>query len=499
MTVSQRNIIGFEFSTKSNEFFRTYFPEKDEYSNYHFAETTDEEIEAAFQKASNSFLRFRNSLGTERAELLLLIAKKIDENREDLVSIYQLESALPKDRANIELNRTIFQLKEFANLISTPNWNFCSEEEADNNRKPTPKPSLQKKLIPIGPIVVFGASNFPFAYSTIGGDTASALAAACPVIVKSHPYHAGTGDLIAQLVMNAIKELNFPDGIFSNLNSKGFELGQKLISNPFCKGVAFTGSQKGGLAIQKTINCRKDIIPFFAEMGSVNPIFIFESSLEDSSIVQKISSSISLNAGQFCTNPGLIFIVKSEKSELFKEELIAKLENVEPQIMLHPTIKTNFENGVLNLVRKNKTKVLLNNNSRNEKEVFPVIQEIQLADFVQDTDFQEEVFGMHTIIVECNDNSDFLEISQVLKGQLTISLFLNENDCFANKKLIDELQQKAGRIIFNGVPTGVEVSTSMQHGGPFPATTDARFTAVGSDAIYRFLRPITYQNLFERF
>lgn len=495
MKILGKSIIGYEIGSSEVNSFKTFNASSNTENNFEIFEATDVEIEGAISKATKSFMEFSNTTFAERAEFLLQIATNLDENRNVLKEYYCLESSLPEVRAETELNRTIFQLKEFASFISSENFTVCAEENEDLTRLPSPKLSLRKFLIPLGPVVVFGASNFPFAYSTIGGDTASALAAGCPVIVKSHPMHAGTGDLVAQLVIQAAKSCSMPNGIFSNLNSFGIELGKKLILDSRIKAVGFTGSLKGGMEIFRLAQNRPEPIPVFAEMGSVNPIFLFESAFEDNQyLIPSISNSISLGAGQFCTNPGLIFIVKSEKSEQFIEKLSHSLQNVEEQAMLHPTIFANYQKNKNKIISNKEVSVLVDGQSSNINHIKPVLCKISSKDFLQNEDLQEEVFGSFTLIIEAENEQEFVEITKKIKGQLTGSMFMNENDFERNTLFINSLQQKVGRLNLNSVPTGVEVCQAMNHGGPFPATSDSRFTAVGKDAIFRFLRPIAYQN-----
>jgi 2,5-dioxopentanoate dehydrogenase len=491
--------IGYNLSSSELNPFKTFNTASNTENNFEIYEAFDSDIELALSKAEACFLAFSSSSHLKRAEFLLKIAENLDQNREILKKYYCLESSLPETRAEIELNRTIHQLKEFADLISQENWGFYSEEKENLERLPNPKFGLRKYLLPIGPVVVFGASNFPFAYSTIGGDAASALAAGCPVIVKSHPMHAGTGDLVAQFVIKAAKSCSMPDGIFSNLNSSGIELGKKLILDSRIKAVGFTGSLNGGMEIYRMAQNRPEPISVFAEMGSVNPIFLFESAFEENQdLVQLISNSISLGAGQFCTNPGLIFLVKSENSNKFIEKLSNSLENVEEQAMLHPRIFSNYQRNKNKIISNNEVTVLVSGKGSKINHIKPVLCKVDAKHFMKNEDYQEEVFGSFTLIVELENEQKFEEIAQKIKGQLTASIFLNSEEFECNKLFIKLLQNKVGRLNYNSVPTGVEVCQAMNHGGPFPATSDSRFTAVGKDAIFRFLRPITYQNFSQK-
>lgn len=494
MKILGKSLIGYQESTSSEKSFRTFNPISNRENDFDIFCASEEDIELAVQKAITCFTEFSNISGYKRANFLLLIAHKFIVHKQVLVHYYCLESGLPLNRAEIELNRTIHQLKEFAEMISEENWNFSSRELGDDSRKPHPKPTLEKYYKAIGPVVVFGASNFPFAYSTIGGDSASALAAGCPVIVKSHWMHAGTGDIVAQLVSEAALETGMPDGVFSNLNSKGIELGEKLVLHPKIKAVGFTGSFQGGMALHHLAQTRLEPIPVFAEMGSVNPIFLFESAFEEENLVSKITQSISANAGQFCTNPGLIFLIKSEKSKQFIDDLIEELEDLEAQVMLHPEILDKYLKSVKRIEAQNGIKNIVQTKGLEHHKITSNLNLTSFQDFINNEILQEEVFGSHTLIVELENENQVLECVEKLNGQLTISLFANADELKSNRYFFLLCEQKAGRLILNGVPTGVEVCEAMNHGGPFPATTDSRFTAVGKDAIYRFLRPISYQN-----
>ncbi|MGV3631611.1 MAG: aldehyde dehydrogenase (NADP(+)) [Bacteroidota bacterium] len=494
MHISGKNRVGYTESDAFAYKFRTFDPKRNRENDFELFGVTDADIETAAQKAKDCFLEFSNLPGKSRAEFLLGIAAKLDENKTILIQMFCLESALPESRALIELKRTIHQLNEFAGLISVENWNFSSSEAADPDRAGSPKPSLVKYFKALGPVVVFGASNFPFAYSTMGGDSASALAAGCPVIVKSHAMHAGTGDLVAQLVLEAAFETGMPDGVFSNLNALGNEAGEQLVLNPNIKAVGFTGSFAGGMALYKLAQTRPEPIPVFAEMGSVNPVFLFESAFVRQDLVANISRSISLNAGQFCTNPGLIFLVDSPRSQQFIKELSHNLENVEAQTMLHPQILKNYTSNAEKLGGNDSIVNLVQTKNKSNNAILPVLRKTSGRAFLENHSFQEEVFGSHTLVVVLDNESEFRTIAEALSGQLTLSIFSEAVELKQQLDFLRICEQKAGRLIWNGVPTGVEVCQAMNHGGPFPATTDARFTAVGIDAVYRFLRPLTYQN-----
>jgi len=356
---------------------------------------------------------------------------------------------------------------------------------------------LRKMLKPIGPIVVFGASNFPLAYSTAGGDTASALAAGCPVILKSHPMHAGTGELVSSAIIRAAKKTNMPNGVFSNLNSRGIEVGVKLVKDPNIKAVGFTGSLKGGRAIYDLASQRSHPIPVFAEMGSVNPVLIFPKKLEKeyAELAKQYAKSITVGSGQFCTNPGIIISFESDNFNLFIKKLVEEIEQISPSCMLHPTIYDSYNLGLQKIKQNKNVSELTAEVEENDKN-FPkhVISSVNADKFIEDKSLQHEVFGPCSLIVTCRDDKEMYKVVESLEGQLTATVLAENNDTFLTQEIIDALEIKVGRIIFNGVPTGVEVCESMTHGGPYPASTDSRFTAVGINSIKRWLRPVSYQD-----
>ena len=360
-----------------------------------------------------------------------------------------------------------------------------------------PKVDLRKMFSPIGPIVVFGASNFPLAFSTAGGDTASALASGCPVIVKSHPMHAGTSELVASAVLKAASLTGMPNGVFSNLNSKGFDVGRQLVLHPMVKGVGFTGSIKGGTALSKMANEREEPIPVFAEMGSVNPVVILPSAIENENDkwANVYANSITMGSGQFCTNPGLILGVKGDSLNSFIDALGREVSKVEPSCMLHPNIYNAFESGKNELSAQKNVDVVASY-SENATVNFGAAKVLRVlgAEFLKNSTLHREVFGPFSIVVECKDYLELENILKQLEGQLTGTILGNAQELKDFGSIVEALKNRVGRIIFNGAPTGVEVCSSMQHGGPFPATTDSRFTSVGVRSIERWVRPVAYQN-----
>lgn len=490
-----KNSVGYKLTALGSRTFQTFNPVENSYNETIFVEAVSQEIEEAVLLASSAFEELKSISYLKRATFLGRIADKLAENEETILQQYILESGLKMDRAKVEMKRTIFQVTSFSQLVKDNNWREVSIDCADNSRIP-PKPDLRKMLFGIGPVVVFGASNFPLAYSTIGGDSVAALAAGCPVIVKSHPLHAGTGELVAQCVIEAAKETEMPNGIFSNLNAIGFEVGELLVKHSLIKAVGFTGSIRGGRALFDLANQRPEPIPVFAEMGSVNPVIILPNSLE-----KKIdewstmyADSIAASCGQFCTNPGLLFCVRSKSSEDFIQQLAGKLLGKDAQTMLHPSIHSSFNRlkterfGIEGLRKFEKEGDIDVNSGRQ------TIAVVSGKLFQNNPSLEEEVFGPFSLVVECESVNEIIECIKNLNGQLTASVLGGIEEMNDHLELLKVLQNKVGRIVFNGVPTGVEVCPSMHHGGPYPASTDARFTAVGIDSIKRFARPITFQN-----
>lgn len=495
--ITGKNYIGYVLSAKGTKTFHTFNPKKNIENEEVFIEATQDEIDRAATLASEAFIEYRKTPGTKRAAFLMAIANEIEALGDSLVEMYMKESGLPESRAKGERGRTVGQLRMFAKLIENDTWRQPTVDEAIPDRAPIPKPDLRKLFIPIGPIVVFGASNFPLAYSTAGGDTASALAAGCPVLVKSHPMHAGTGELVASVIVKAAKDTHMPEGVFSNLNSSGIEVGQQLVSHPKVKGVGFTGSIHGGRALYDLAAKRKEPIPVFAEMGSINPVVIMSKALENraSEIATTYANSITMGTGQFCTNPGLILTIESEATSKFISELGEKTASIDSYCMLHPTIHSAFQKKGVEVITQSNTHLVAEyKGDVPENYAKAKIVTTTGAAFLENPKLHQEVFGPFSLVVQCESEEEMLQIIQNLEGQLTGTLIAEEVEYESLSEIIDALQDRVGRIIFNGVPTGVEVCDAMTHGGPYPASTDSRFTAVGNHSILRWVRPFSYQD-----
>jgi alpha-ketoglutaric semialdehyde dehydrogenase len=450
-----------------------------------FHRATPAELEEAVAFATTAFRTYRNVPATKRAGFLRAIAAEIESAKDRIVPRAMAESALPEARLNGELGRTCAQLRMFAAIVEDGAWADVRVDAAQPDRKPLPAPDVRSMLRPLGPVAVFGASNFPLAFSVAGGDTASALAAGCPVIVKAHPAHPGTSEITAGAVIQAAKQTGMPEGVFSVLFDDGFEIGQSLVKHSGIKAVGFTGSKRGGLALWRLANVRHEPIPVYAEMGSINPMVVLPGRLTEA-FAEGLHASATAGVGQFCTNPGLVITVGPAHG--FKDTFIAKMAATACGKMLTDGIAAAYVEGVGALGKSAQTLVPFTEAGA------PVVFEVDAATFQANPDLQDEVFGPSTLLVACNDRAEAIQVVRSLEGQLTASLHGTDEELANAADLIQELEDKAGRLIVNQFPTGLEVNGSIVHGGPFPATTDSRTTSVGGRAIYRWARPVCYQN-----
>ncbi len=460
-------------------------------------DATLEQVEAALQEAQIAFLSYKNINGKEKAEFLRTIAEEMEALGGELVSTAMRETNLPEARIIGERGRTAGQCRMFADLVEQGSWVEARVDTALPDRTPLPKPDIRKMLVPIGPVVVFGAANFPLAYSTAGGDTASALAAGCPVIVKAHPAHAATSELVASAIKKAIDKNGMPQGVFQHLHGNGFEVGQALVKHPLTKAVGFTGSLAGGKALFDLACQRAQPIPVFAEMSSINPVILLPDTLglQAEKIATALVGSITQGVGQFCTNPGLIVAIENEGLNRFIKSLSEGINNALPGVMLHQGIADNYSKRLTHVLKQKGVIVERQSSAHaTENQGKPLVASILASDFLKNPLLAEEVFGPFSLIVKCKDINELHAVANHLNGQLTTSIFGDEVEIAKYSSLVNTLIEKAGRLIINGVPTGVEVCPSMNHGGPFPATTDSRFTAVGIDAIKRFARPVAFQS-----
>ncbi|WP_297763264.1 aldehyde dehydrogenase (NADP(+)) [uncultured Muriicola sp.] len=492
-----KNIIGFTRSKRGTNTFKTINPILNIENEMVYYEAAPEEIQEAVSLAHKASLIYAETSYKHRAKFLMAIADEIMALDQTLIAQYCSETGLPEGRAKGERGRTVNQLRMFAQILDEGSFVEASIDTAQPERLPVPKVDLRKILVPLGPVAVFGASNFPLAYSSAGGDTASALAAGCPVIVKGHPMHAGTGSMVSSAIIKAAKDTSMPEGVFSHLNSSGHEVGEALLKNPFLKAVGFTGSINGGRALFDLAAQRKEPIPVFAEMGSVNPVVLLPEILktENEKWAKTVAQSVTLGSGQFCTNPGILMGIKNSDLNRFTEILAREIKEVVPASMLHPAIANKYDDGRSQMQQQKGTSLVVEFSKETNPNVGrPAILKVSAAEFRENPKLHQEVFGPFSLLVECQNIEDLERCVELLEGQLTASVIGTTEELRGYDFLLKQLEARVGRLVFNGVPTGVEVSASMQHGGPYPSTTDSRFTAVGDDAIKRWLRPVCYQN-----
>ena len=493
--ITGKNYIGKTPSANGNNILKAYNPVDNSVFSEVFTEATSTEVDSAVEKAAAAFSAYKAISYEKRAQFLETIADEIMNIGDDLLERASGESGLPFGRFQGERGRTCNQLKLFASVLRDGSWLEVNIDTAIPDRAPIPKVDLRKMQVPIGPVAVFGASNFPLAFSTAGGDTASALAAGNPVIVKGHEAHLGTNDMVTQAVLRAVDKTGMPDGVFSMVNG-GIPVGQQLVKHPKVKAVGFTGSLRGGRALFDLANQRPEPIPVYAEMGSTNPSFLMPEKLESDpeGLATIFANSVALGVGQFCTSPGLLIGIKSDALSKFTNTLSKALAAASPATMLNEKIATGYYTHRGTLIEQTGVEVLGSTESAGDNKGKPLTAKVDGQSFLNNPRLHEEIFGPFTMVVECENADQMVLIAQSLEGQLTGTLVASENDLIEQSSIVEALSNKVGRILFNGVPTGVEVCHSMQHGGPYPASTDQRTTSVGTAAISRFVRPIAFQN-----
>ncbi len=497
MTLSGKQIIGSEFRPSVGHSFSAVNPATGEVLPPHFGEASPDDVERAVCAAAGAFERYRKFSSTQRAVFLESIGAELMALGPELIGRAHAETALALPRLEAELARTINQLQLFAQHLRQGLYLGARIDRAQPERTPIPKPDLRSMQVALGPVAVFGASNFPLAFSVAGGDTASALAAGCPVVVKGHPAHPGTSELAGLAVIRAVEKNNLPSGVFSLLQAEDLAVGAALVQHPLLKAVAFTGSLAGGRALFDLACSRPEPIPVYAEMGSVNPVFFLPQIVCDNAtlLAESLAESLTLGVGQFCTAPGLALVIKDAATEAFLGRLETCLAAKPQGVMLHHGIKQNYLAGLNQLLTVDGVRPRLNPQPLLDAcLVAPSLLQVDATTFLANPGLAEEVFGPLAIIVVCDSRAAMLSVAESLQGQLTASMHGTYCELDSFRDLLEILERKAGRVIINGFPTGVEVCASMHHGGPYPATTDSRSTSVGSDAIKRFLRPVCYQN-----
>jgi 2,5-dioxopentanoate dehydrogenase len=495
------NFIGSEFSGKGKEVFNAVNPRLNKKMEPGFHEATLEEVNEAVELAEEAFKEYRNRNGKDKANFLETIANEILALDDELIKRCCEETALPEAQITGERNRTVNQLKLFAELLREGSWVEARIDTADQQRQPLPKPDIRSMKKALGPVGIFGASNFPLAFSVAGGDTASALAAGCTIVAKAHPAHPGTCELIASAIKNAIEKSGIPNGTFSMVHGISTEVGMAIVKHPLIKAIGFTGSYKGGKAIYDAAVQRPEPIPVFAEMGSSNPVFILPDAMKSrkEEIANGLTASVTLRVGQFCTSPGLVFYENSSGVKEFQKSLTKNFNSVRADSMLTSGINNAYKASIENMKNINDIEIIAEGKSQQAAhEGIAYLMQTNSKDFLKDEQLEKEIFGPSTLAVKIDDKSELLKIAEKLNGHLTVTLHATDEDLKNYSDLISILERKAGRLIINGFPTGVEVCHSMVHGGPFPATTDSRTTSVGTLSINRFSRPVCYQNFPDR-
>lgn len=499
MEFTGMSLIAGEHGGNSGAEFRAVNPATGEALEPAFRSATEEEVDRAVQAAQSAFLAWRKSSAADRTALLRSIADGLDAVADALVERAQQETALPETRLRGEVSRTSNQLRMFARVVEEGSWVNARIDTALPDRKPLARPDLRSMLRSLGPVVVFGASNFPLAFSVAGGDTASALAAGNPVLVKAHPAHPGTGELAGQVIASSIAGCGAPAGLFSLLFDAGFKVGQALVTHPLVQAATFTGSQKGGRALMDLAAKRPAPIPCFAEMGSTNPVFILPGALRQrgAAIAGGLFGSYTLGAGQFCTKPGMVFLPEQTETETFLAELRRLTSESGAYSLLTPAIAANFSTSLQARKQTEGLSAHAASNADGPCGAKAVLLETEIETFLARPALSEEVFGPTTLVVRYRKREAMMHAAEELEGHLTATILGTDSDLADYRDLIAVLERKAGRVLFNDFPTGVEVCDAMVHGGPYPSSSDSRFTSVGTRAILRFARPVCYQGFPE--
>ena len=498
MSVTGKHLIAGDWVQATSPAFSSINPRSKSAGETIFADASKEEINQAVEEAAKAFAETRHYSAEKIAQFLVRVADEIEALGDELLEVCDSETALGLPRLTGERGRTTGQLRAFANHIREGSYVEAIIDKALPNRQPAPRPDIRRMLIPIGPVAVFPPNNFPLAFGAAGGDTASAFAAGCPVILKSHPSHPATSELVAQAIHRAVKLSGFPKGFFSLLHGTSIDVGQALVQHPKLAAVGFTGSLRGGRAIYNTAAARPKPIPVYAEMGSVNPVVILPDALKTrhESIVQGLSASVTLGSGQFCTNPGLVVMLDSPETEAFIQDLAIAMDSLANGFLLNAAVEQNLSKGVSAMLQ-NKSLSLITGGNKPESAGFCYANTILKSTaqaFVHEPELREELFGPVTLIITCASFEEIEAVLGVLEGNLTATVHASETESTEVGRLFSILSENTGRLILNGYPTGVEVVHAMVHGGPYPATSAPNSTSVGMTAIQRFLRPVAYQN-----
>jgi len=499
MEILGKSLVGFHESTSTAGPFNAWNPATGQKIDTTFSSASSEDVERAATIASEAFSSYSRLPGRQRASFLNLIASRLESIADLLVARAHYETALPEPRLKSETARTCNQLRLFASVLEEGSWVSARIDHGDPQRKPLPKPDIRSMLHPLGPVVVFGASNFPLAFSVAGGDTASALAAGNPVIVKAHPAHPGTSELAGRAIRDCVREQGLPEGVFSLLFDSATEVGAKLVQHPLVKAVGFTGSIPAGRALMDLAVRRPEPIPFYGEMGSTNPVFILPGAMaaRGKEIASQLYGSFTLGSGQFCTKPGLVFLPQQDSPANFLPEFQDKVVHSHKYTLLTSGIRNSHQREIQNRKGRSSLALVAEGEQPPSGPAFlagVAVFQTDVSSLLSSPDLSAEVFGPSTLLVRFSSHQDLLGAARSLSGHLTATIHGTEEDLRQFSDLLEVLKHKVGRIVFNGYPTGVEVCHAMVHGGPYPASTDSRTTSVGSQAIFRFARPVCYQD-----
>lgn len=500
MNLHGKSIIAGALGQTGGKTFRAENPATSQKLEPEFHEASAAEVTRALDVANEAFATYRAQPAAERAKLLETIATEIEALGDALLQRGSAETGLPLARLTGERGRTCAQLRLFAQVVREGSWVDARIDPALPDRQPLPRPDLRRMLIPLGPVVVFGSSNFPLAFSVAGGDTASALAAGCPVVVKAHRAHPGTAEMVGGAVSRAVQACGLPAGVFSLIHGGGSTVGIAMVKHPATTAVGFTGSHTAGRALFDAASSRKHPIPVFAEMSSLNPVFLLPGAVKErgAALAQGLLGSFTLGVGQFCTKPGLVFAVRGPETDAFLQKFAEGVKGAACGTMLTSGIRDAFEENRNKITSVPEVKPVASGTASADKaktEGQPSVATTTVRNFLKQHDLAIEAFGPFTLVVLADSVADFSAVAKALEGQLTATVHLSAADAAEAKSLLGLLEQKAGRVLVNGFPTGVEVCPAMNHGGPYPATTDVRFTSVGTAAMLRFARPICYQGL----
>jgi 2,5-dioxopentanoate dehydrogenase len=499
MEILGNSLIGGQDARSGSDSFRARNPATGSKLEPAFFSASLEDVDRAAHLAAEAFPAFSQLRNTDRAALLRRIASELEAMAEPITERAHLEAALPLRRLRSEMGRTCNQLRLFAGVVEEGSWVVARIDRADAGRKPIPMPDVRSMWYAIGPVAIFGASNFPLAFSVAGGDTASALAAGNPVVVKAHPAHPGTSELVGRVIRESVRAQSLPAGVFSLLLDSGTSVGSALVQHPLIKAAGFTGSLAAGRALFRLAVSRPEPIPFYGEMGSTNPLFILPGALaaRGQDIATQLYKAFTLGAGQFCTKPGMVFVPQSEVTESFAADFRANVSRSSKFTLLTSGIRTAYQKEAENRKAQRGVALMAEGEQPGDDPAFfagALAFETDVSTLLANSALEGELFGPSTLLVRFSSKEQILRAAQNLSGHLTATIHGTDKDLKEFSELIEILRGKVGRLVLNGYPTGVEVCHAMIHGGPYPASTDARSTSVGTQAIYRFARPVCYQD-----